>query len=209
MISTAVHAGLLDPEGLLSGFGSTAFVAVLAILIIECGVIFGAVLPGDSLLFVTGMLIQSGFITVPLWVAIPAMALAAFAGNVIGYWTGAKIGPALFRRPDSRLFKHEYVEQTHAFFERHGVRAIVLARFVPIVRAIITSVAGIAGMNRRTFLIYSAVGAVGWVTLMTLAGVTLGQVEVIKAHIDIVTLVIVALSIVPIALETMRARRSR
>ena len=82
MISTAVHAGLLDPEGLLSGFGSTAFVAVLAILIIECGVIFGAVLPGDSLLFVTGMLIQSGFITVPLWAAVPAMALAAFAGNV-------------------------------------------------------------------------------------------------------------------------------
>jgi membrane-associated protein len=208
MSAVVVPTGVLDPQGLLSHFGSAAFIAVLAILIFECGVIFGAVMPGDSLLFVTGMLIQSGFIAVPLWVAIPAMVLAAFAGNVIGYWTGAKIGPALFRRPDSRLFKQEYVERTHQFFERYGVRAIVLARFVPIVRAVITSVAGIARMDYRVFLTFSAVGAAAWVTFMTLAGVVLGHVEYIRTHIDVVTLAIVALSAMPIGLELIRARKS-
>ena len=209
MSAIAIPAGVLDPQGLLSHFGSAAFIAVLAILVFECGVIFGAVMPGDSLLFVTGMLIQSGFISVPLWIAIPTMILAAFAGNLIGYWTGSKIGPALFRRPDSRLFRQEYVERTHHFFERYGVRAIVLARFVPIVRAVITSVAGIARMDYKVFLTFSAIGAAGWVTLMTVAGVLLGQVEFIRTHIDVVTLAIVALSALPIGIEMLKARRGR
>lgn len=201
------HSGLLDPEGLLQGFGSLAFAAVLAILLIECGIILGAVLPGDSLLFMTGVLMASGFITVPWWVAMPAMMAAAFAGNVIGYWTGVKVGPALFRRPDSRLFRREFVETTHTFFTTHGPRAIVLARFVPIVRAVITSVAGIAGMDRRVFLTYSAVGAVAWVALLTSAGMALGNVPFIRDHIDVVTLALVAVSLIPVGIELVRGRR--
>ena len=205
-IHSVVHASVLDPEGLLRGFGSAAFAVALAILVIECGVIFGAVLPGDSLLFIVGVLIANGFIPVSVWVALPVLVVAAFAGNLIGYWTGAKIGPALFRRPDSRIFKREYVDRTQVFFDKHGTRAIVLARFVPIVRSIITSAAGIARMNYRVFATYSGIGAVAWVIAMTLGGYYLGNVTVIREHVDVVTLVIIALSLVPVFFESLRHR---
>jgi membrane-associated protein len=208
-LALIAHTGLLDPEGLLRGFGPLALAMTLAILVIECGVIFGAVLPGDSLLFMTGVLLASGFITVPWWIAMPAMVCAAFTGNVIGYWTGQRVGPALLRRPDSRLFRHEYVERTHSFFAQYGPRAIVLARFVPIVRAVITSVAGIAGMDRAVFLRYSAIGAAAWVVSMTTAGMLLGQIAVIRDNIDFVTLAVIALSLVPVAIEVVRGRRSK
>ena len=205
-IHSVVHASVLDPEGLLRGFGSAAFAVALAILVIECGVIFGAVLPGDSLLFIVGVLIANGFIPVSVWVALPVLVVAAFAGNLIGYWTGAKIGPALLRRPDSRIFKREYVDRTQVFFDKHGTRAIVLARFVPIVRSIITSAAGIARMNYRVFATYSGIGAVAWVIAMTLGGYYLGNVTVIREHVDVVTLVIIALSLVPVFFESLRHR---
>jgi membrane-associated protein len=206
-VHTAIATGLLDPEGLLRGFGSLAFVVVLLILVAECGIIFAAVLPGDSLLFMTGVLLASGFISVPWWLAMPAMAVAGFLGNMIGYWTGARVGPALLRRPNSRLFRQEYVDHTHEFFAKHGPRAIVLARFVPIVRSVITSVAGIARMDYRTFVKYSAVGAVVWVVTLTAAGMLLGQITVIRENIDIVTLCLIATSLIPVAVEVRRRRR--
>lgn len=207
-LASNVSTGLLDPEGLLRGYGPLALVVVLAFLVIECGIIFGAVLPGDSLLFMTGVLMSSGFITTPWWLAMPIMFAAAFAGNLLGYWSGARVGPALFRRPDSRLFRQEYVDHTHAFFATHGARAIVLARFVPIVRAIITSMAGIARMDYRVFVTYSAVGAALWVVLLTTAGMLLGHVDLIRTHIDVVTLLIVALSLIPVAVEVRRRRNT-
>lgn len=203
-----VHSGLLDPEGLLRGFGSLALVAALAILFIECGVIFGAVLPGDSLLFIVGALVATGFITVPLPIVLPLLIVAAFAGNIVGYWTGAKIGPALLRRPDSRFFRQQFVDDTNTFFVKHGPRAIVLARFVPIVRSVITSVAGIAKMDYRTFVTYSGVGAVLWVLSMTVSGYYLGTVDIVARNIDVVTIGIIALSILPMAVEAYRHRRS-
>lgn len=202
-----VNTGVLDPEGMLKGFGSLAFVAVLVILFIECGVIFGAVLPGDSLLFIVGTLIATGFISVPLVAALPLMIAAAFAGNVVGYWTGAKIGPALFRRPDSKLFRQQFLDDTNAFFSKHGSRAIVLARFVPIVRSVITSVAGIAKMDYRTFITYSGIGAVAWVLSMTLAGYFLGSVPIVANNIEAVTIGIIILSLVPVVIESRRHRR--
>lgn len=202
-----VTTGVLDPEGMLKGFGSLAFVAALVILFVECGVIFGAVLPGDSLLFIVGTLIATGFISVPLIAALPLMIAAAFAGNVVGYWTGAKIGPALFRRPDSKLFRQQYLDDTNAFFSKHGSRAIVLARFVPIVRSVITSVAGIAKMDYRTFVTYSGIGAVAWVLSMTLAGYFLGTVPLVADNIEAVTIGIIVLSLVPVVIESRRHRR--
>lgn len=206
MSAVVVQVGVLDPEGLLRGFGPMAFAAALAILFVECGVIFGAVLPGDSLLFIVGALLATGFIDVPLAVALPALMIAAFAGNVVGYWSGQRIGPALFRREDSKLFKQHYVEDTRAFFEKHGPRAIVLARFVPIVRSVITSVAGIGAMNYRQFITYSGIGAVAWVASMTLAGYFLGTVPVVANNIELVTVGIVALSVVPVIVEARRHR---
>lgn len=181
---------------------------VLAIVFTECGILLGLILPGDSLLFITGMFIASGQINVNIWVAITLISLAAIVGNLVGYWLGTKIGPPLLRRPDSRIFKQEYVERTHKFFDQHGPRAIILARFVPIVRTLITATAGIAGMPFRLFAVNSAIGGVLWAGLLTGAGYKLGHNETIKSHIELFTLGVVVLSLFPVAFEFLRARKS-
>ena len=200
-------AGLLDPEGLLKGFGSLALFAACLILFIECGLLVGVILPGDSLLFIVGMLIASNFITTPLALALLLMSICAIAGNLLGYWTGAKVGPKLFNRPDSKLFKTEYVVTTQNFFEKHGSRAIVLARFVPIVRSVITALAGVARMDYKTYATYSTIGGILWVSAMTLDGYFLGSIPVIKDHIDLVAIGIVLLSLIPVAVEVIRHKR--
>jgi membrane-associated protein len=205
--SQIVHTSALNPSDLLTKFGSIAFVAVLAIVFTECGILLGLILPGDSLLFITGMFIASGQIKVNIWVAIVLIAFAAIVGNLVGYWLGTKIGPPLFRRPDSRIFKQEYVERTHKFFEKHGARAIILARFVPIVRTLITATAGIAGMPFRIFAFNSAIGGVLWAGLLTGAGYKLGHNDTIKSHIELFTLGIVVLSLIPVAFELIKARQ--
>jgi membrane-associated protein len=205
--SQIVQTSLLNPSDLLTRFGSIAFVMVLAIVFTECGILLGLILPGDSLLFITGMFIASGQINVNIWVAILLIAIAAIVGNLVGYWLGTKIGPPLFRRPDSRIFKQEYVERTHKFFDQHGPRAIILARFVPIVRTLITATAGIVGMPFRLFAVNSAIGGVLWVGLLTGAGYKLGHNETIKSHIELFTLGIVVLSLLPVAFEFLKARK--
>jgi membrane-associated protein len=135
------------------------------------------------------------------------MSLAAIIGNLLGYWTGAKFGPKLFSRPDSKFFKHEYVVVTQNFFEKHGPRAIVLARFVPVVRPLITSMAGVAQMNYRIYATYSTIGGILWVLVLTLAGYFFGGIDFVAQHIELVTLGIVALSLVPVVIEFLRHRR--
>lgn len=207
-LATSIQtAGLLDPEGLLKGFGSLALFAACLILFIECGLLVGVILPGDSLLFIVGMLIASNFITTPLALALLLMSFCAIAGNLLGYWTGAKVGPKLFNRPDSKLFKTEYVVTTQNFFEKHGSRAIVLARFVPIVRSIITGLAGVARMDYKIYATYSTIGGILWVCSMTLAGYFLGSIPVIKENIDLVAIGIVLLSLIPVAVEVIKHKR--
>lgn len=205
--SQIVHTSVLNPSDLLTKFGSIAFVAVLAIVFTECGILLGLILPGDSLLFITGMFIASGQINVNIWLAIALIATAAIVGNLVGYWLGTKIGPPLFRRPDSRIFKQEYVERTHKFFDQHGARAIILARFVPIVRTLITATAGIAAMPFRHFAVNSAIGGALWAGLLTGAGYKLGGNDTIKNHIELFTLGIVFLSLLPVAFEFIKARK--
>ena len=200
-------AGFLDPEGLLKGFGSLALVVACGILLIECALLIGLVLPGDSLLFIVGILLATGFISTPVWIAIIAMSVAAILGNLLGYWTGAKLGPKLFSKPDSRFFKQEYVVITQNFFEKHGPRAIVLARFVPVVRPVITSMAGVAQMNYRIYATYSTIGGILWVVSLTLAGYFFGGIDFVANNIELVTLGIVALSLVPVIIEFLRHRR--
>lgn len=207
-LATSIQtAGLLDPEGLLKGFGSLALFAACLILFIECGLLVGVILPGDSLLFIVGMLLASNFITTPLAIALLLMSICAIAGNLLGYWTGAKVGPRLFNRPDSKLFKTEYVVTTQNFFEKHGSRAIVLARFVPIVRSVITGLAGVARMDYKTYATYSTIGGILWVCSMTLAGYFLGSIPIIKENIDLVAIGIVLLSLIPVAVEVIRHKR--
>ena len=200
-------AGVLSPDGLLHSLGPWAFAAVIAIVFVECGLLVGLVLPGDSLLFITGMLIATKFIQVNLILAIALIAIAAILGNLVGYWLGVKIGPALFRRPDSRIFKQEYVDRTQEFFNQYGPRAIVLARFTPIVRTLITAVAGIARMEYRIFATFSAIGGVLWAAVMTLLGYYLGTVPFISKHIEVLTIVVVIISIIPIILELRKGAK--
>ena len=135
------------------------------------------------------------------------MPIAAILGNIVGYWIGQKAGPPLFERQDSRLFKRKYIEQTHAFFEARGPFAIVAARFVPIVRTFVTVIAGVSGMNYRTFIIYSAIGGVLWGAGVTLLGYFLGQIDFVANNVEFIIIGIVALSVIPIVLEFLRARK--
>ena len=216
MVNAAVahamgHVSSLGPDmyAILSPYGTAAFWIVVAIIFAECGILIGFFLPGDSLLFITGMLLASGIIAMNIWVALAILVVAAIAGNISGYWVGHKAGPALFRRPDSRLFKQEYVDKTHAFFERYGARAIILARFVPIVRTFITAVAGIGRMDYRKYLGFSIIGAFFWIVLMTLAGYFLGSFTFVKNNIEFMAVLIVALSLIPILNEYLKHRRAQ
>jgi membrane-associated protein len=199
----------LDPENILNGLGPWLLPGLCLIIFAECGLLVGFFLPGDSLLFTAGLFISKGFIDTPLWLVCLLLTVCAFVGNVSGYWIGARVGPTLFNKPDSRLFKREYVDRTHEFFERYGARAIVLARFVPIVRTFITAIAGVGRMDARKFFVYSAVGAVLWVWGVTLLGYYLGKISFVHENIELMLVLVVLVSIIPIAVEVIKARRER
>lgn len=205
----ALGPSWLNPEDLLTSLGDVAFWVVLGIIFAECGILLGFFLPGDSLLFITGLFIAKGSIHVNLGVAITLLIIAAIAGNVTGYWIGHKSGPSLFKRPDSRLFRREYVDKTHEFFDKYGARAIIMARFVPIVRTFITAVAGIGRMDFRRFFVFSAIGGILWAGGITLAGYYLGTNAWVSANLEKVILLIIAISIVPMVVEYIRHRRQR
>jgi membrane-associated protein len=197
-------SGFLDPTHLINTFG---LAGMLAILFAECGLLVGFFLPGDSLLFTGGLLAASSLIA-PLWVLLLTLPIAAIAGNLVGWWVGRKAGPAVFDRPDSRLFKARHVDRAHQFFERNGGRAIILARFVPVVRTFVTVMAGVARMDFRRFAVYSLVGGLLWTAGVTLLGFWLGQVALVREHVELFVLAVVVLSLVPIAIETVLSRRT-
>jgi membrane-associated protein len=196
-------SGFLDPTHLIDTFG---LVGVMVVLFAECGLLVGFFLPGDSLLFTAGLLAAGGRIA-PLWVLLVLLPLAAIAGNLAGYWVGRKAGPAVFSRPDSRLFRAEHVERSRAFFERNGARTVLLARFVPIVRTFATVMAGASRMDLRRYALWSVLGGVTWAAGLTLLGWWLGQVAVVRDHVELFVLGVVAVSLVPVLLEVLRGRR--
>jgi membrane-associated protein len=204
----------MEPEWLLEQFGTGFFWVSLAIIVIECGLFF-PFLPGDSLLFAMGLFIAGGQIDVVpgghvanLLFALAVLSVGAFAGNVMGYEIGRGIGPPLYER-DGRLLKRKYFDQTAAFFDKHGNKALVIGRFVPFVRTYITVVAGVTRMRRRRFFLWSAVGALAWVLSITLVGFFLGQTfPWLKDNIDYAVFAILAFSVVPIAFEWWRHRRT-
>jgi membrane-associated protein len=194
---------------MLTTFGDIAFWVVLGIIFAECGLLIGFFLPGDSLLFVTGLFIAQGFISMNIWLGAILLTIAAILGNAVGYWIGKKAGPALFRKPDSKLFKREYVEKTGYFFEKYGARAIVMARFVPIVRTFITAMAGMGGMNFRRFITFSAIGGVIWAGGITILGYFLGNIEFVKKNIELILILVILISVIPIVMEWIKHRRQR
>jgi membrane-associated protein len=205
----SIMPGWLDPEKLLLAVGPYALPVLALIVFAECGLLVGFFLPGDSLLFIAGLFVAKDIIGIPLWIVCVVLVVCAFVGNVVGYWIGYKAGPALFNKPDSKLFKKEYVDKTHEFFEKYGARAIVMARFVPIVRTFITAMAGVGRMDPKKYFTYSAIGGVAWAAGITVLGYFLGQIEFVKNNIEMMVVLIVLLSVIPIIVEVIRDRRAR
>jgi membrane-associated protein len=204
---SVLAAGFLDPEALLRQGG----LALLGLIVFaESGLLIGFFLPGDSLLFIAGFLASDagGNVLPPLPVVLVVAFVTAVLGDQVGYVFGKKVGPALFDKPDSRIFKQKYVEKAHTFFERHGAKTIVLARFVPIVRTFAPIVAGVGEMRYRTFVTFNVVGGFLWAVGITTLGYFLGEIEVVKQNIEIAIVVIVALSVLPMAIEVLRHWRA-
>ncbi|MFF4763154.1 DedA family protein [Streptomyces sp. NPDC001292] len=205
MTTLALGLAWLDPDYLISTFG---LLGILAVVFAESGLLIGFFLPGDSLLFTTGLLVAGQqYLTQPLWLVCTLVVAAAIAGDQVGYLFGRKVGPALFRRPDSKFFKQENVEKAHDFFEKCGPRSIVLARFVPNVRIFTPIVAGVSHMNYRMFVLYNVIGGVGG-SGVTILGYFLGQIAFVKNNIEAILIGIVVVSVLPIAIELLKARRS-
>jgi membrane-associated protein len=198
----------LDAEYLIGRFGTYALLGIVLVVFIETGLLF-PFLPGDSLLFTAGMLVAQDEIQVSLlWLCL-ALFAAAFLGDQVAYFIGHKIGPKLFNRPDSRFFKQEYIDQTYAYFDKYGGRTIILARFVPFVRTYAPVVAGVGRMRYRTFVTYNVIGAFLWGVCVTLLGYFLGGFSFVKENIEAILVGIVALSLVPVVLELLRARSKK
>jgi membrane-associated protein len=196
----------MDPNYLLAQYGTALIWVSLAIIFIECGLLF-PILPGDSLLFAIGLFIATDKLPISLWLALVLLFVAAFLGNVVGYEIGRAVGPALYRH-DGRIIRRKYWDQTHDFFERHGNKALVIGRFVPIVRTFVTVVAGIGRMDRRRFLTWSAVGAALWVVSITLLGYFMGQAfPVLQDKLDVAIVLIVLVSLIPAGIEWRRHRK--
>lgn len=203
MTSEALGPSWLDPATLIDNFG---LVGICVIVFAECGLLIGFFLPGDSLLFTAGLLVASDLIGQPLWLVCVLIVVSAVAGNICGYAIGYYAGPAVFDRPRSRLFRPEYVVRTSHFFDRYGNRAIVLGRFVPIVRTVITVMAGVVRMPFGRYAFYTTVGGVLWGAGVTIAGYYLGSIDFVREHVEAILIGIVALSFVPVAIELWRHR---
>ncbi|AKT50367.1 DedA family protein [Arsenicicoccus sp. oral taxon 190] len=197
----------MDPQYLLDHYGNAFFWISMAIVFIECGLLF-PILPGDSLLFAIGMFIKRGDVGINLGVALALLSVAAFAGNVVGYEIGRAIGTPLYNR-DGRILKRKYFDQTIDFFDKYGNKALVIGRFVPIVRTFITVVAGVGKMDRRRFFTWSAVGAVLWACSVTLAGYLLGGIALVHDHLEAAILLIVLISVLPMFFEWWMHRRRK
>ena len=197
----------ISPDHLIETFGT---IGLLLVIFAESGLLIGFFLPGDSLLFTAGLLASQNKFGLNIAVIVVGCALAAITGDQVGYQFGARVGPALFRRPDSRLFKQEYVEKAHNYFEEYGSRTIFLARFIPIVRTFAPVVAGVSEMPWRTFALYNVIGGLVWGAGVPIAGYLLGETipDIDKYLLPIIFLIIL-LSVIPVLLEYRKAKRAK
>lgn len=212
----------MDPAKIIEWAGPATLWVVAFIIFAECGLF--SILPGDSLLFTVGMFMAvtatgsdtpvisyGGSLATTMLVVFSVLIAAAVLGNVTGYWIGRLIGPPIFKPRDSwigrKLFNPVYVDKTHGFFEKYGPRALILARFVPLVRTFVTLIAGVGKMTFRTFIVYTAIGGALWVVGVTLLGFFLGQISFIRNNIDLALILIVLVSITPMVIEYLNHRR--
>jgi len=201
----------LDPENLISGFGAFALLGVCFIVFAETGLLVGFLLPGDTLLVITGLFTFSGVIDIPIyWVAL-AIAFAAFLGGEVGYLIGHKAGPKVFERKETGLFSIENVQRTNGFFERFGGLAVIVARFVPIVRTFAPVAAGVGHMNYKKYSLYNAIGALIWGAGLTFGGFLLGYIpplaDFVTNYIDMILIAAVVITLVPTVIHYLQSSR--
>ena len=209
----ALHTGLLDPQTLIDGSGGWALLVICGIVFCETALLIGFFLPGDTLLFFTGVLTFTGHITQPLWVTILAIAVAAILGDQVGFMIGRRTGPAVFERREAGLFSRASVLRTQHFFDRFGPAAVSIARFVPVVRTIAPVAAGVGHMRRRIFTLFNVIGAVVWTTVVVLLGYWLGHIpgvaDFVSKYLDYILIGIVVISIVPLLIRLLASRKAR
>lgn len=190
---------------MIDAFGAWTYVILFLIIFSETGLVIIPFLPGDSLLFAMGALAGGGFLDFSTSYLV--LLSAAILGDTANYWIGHRIGPKVFSKNNSRLFNKAYLEKTRGFYEKHGGKTIILARFMPIIRTFAPFVAGIGKMHYTSFLMYNVIGAFIWVTLFTLAGYFFGAIPIIKQNFEIVIIAIVFLSLMPMAIEYFKHKR--
>jgi membrane-associated protein len=177
---------------------------LLGIVFAETGLLVGFFLPGDSLLFSVG--VASGAASINIYVLAGLLMVAAIVGDNVGYFLGRQAGPRIFSRPKSRFFHPDHLQRTREFYDKHGARAVVYARFIPIIRTCTPFIAGVARMQYPRFLFFSLFGGIFWITFMTVLGYKLGQVEIVQRNFEKVVIAIVVLSLIPVALEARKSR---
>ena len=191
---------------LIAQYGTWTHLILFLIVFCETGLVITPFLPGDSLLFAAGTFAAIG--ALDLWLIIILLTIAAIIGDTVNYWIGAYIGPRAFRG-DIRFLRKEYLDRTHAFYERHGGKTIILARFLPILRTFAPFVAGVGAMSYPKFITYNVVGAVLWVGLFVLGGYFFGNITIVRENFTLVILAIIVISVMPLAIEALRAHRRR
>lgn len=200
----------LSPES-LTGFmqyvgAQNLYIVIFCIVFAETGLVIWPFLPGDSLLFAIGVICADAGSPLSLGVIVPVLMAAVLLGDNTNYWIGRRVGPAVFKREDSRLLNKKHLVKAQSFYEKYGAKTIILARFVPIVRTFAPFVAGIGRMNYGRFLLFSVLGGIFWVTVCITAGYKLAQVEFIRKRFELVVLIIVAISVLPMVIEFLRHR---
>jgi membrane-associated protein len=202
---------LTNPDKLIALLATTmtgwiGYLVLFAVVFAESGLLVGFFLPGDSLLFTVGVVAGAG--KLQIWTMIVMLAIASMLGDGIGFLLGSTLGYRLFQNPKSRIFRREYLDRTHAFYERHGGKTILYAKFVPVIRTFAAFIAGVGKMKYGRFLTFNVAGAVGWVTLMICLGYSLGKVPFIRQNFEKVVLLIIAVSLIPAALQIFRRKRA-
>lgn len=190
-------------DTVVRSYGLWTYGILFVIIFCETGLVVTPFLPGDSLLFAAGSLAALGSLD-PIWLFV-FLSFAAIAGDTVNYWIGAAIGPKAFSG-NYRFLKKEHLDRTHAFYEKYGGKTIIIARFVPIVRTFAPFVAGIGAMNYAKFILYNVIGGVAWVALFVFGGWRFGQIDWVKQHFSIVVVAIIVISVMPLAVELLRAR---
>ncbi len=186
-------------------FGVHTYIILFAIIFAETGLVVFPFLPGDSLLFVVGTLAGSGFLNI--WFVYFSLLLAAVLGDTVNYWIGHHFGARVFNQKKSRIFNPSHIEKTRDFFEKHGGKTIILARFLPIIRTFAPFVAGMGNMHYNTFLSYNIIGAVLWVSLLTFAGYFLGGLPIVKNNFEIAIFTIIGISLLPPIIEFVKHKK--